>query len=460
MKLLANFLLIVCPCIFLRAQPVIDGDLSDVQYQTLGWANTNNGFSLGNDIGAIKYYSNSTTLYIGVTGTVDAAIPVNNIVIFLDDVSYLGRGNNTLAGTTSSGGVGVFAFPFTCLGMSTLDAGFDADYAFAFNKGNTTTNMYFDAMRFGAGAGFEYLQYGNVGFCNLTGTSTSQNLPFCDVPPGCTPGLPVTYAFLDGYVVAPSATQNNGIEIAIPYTSLPGVQEGHEVRFFVVITNQVGQMSNECIPGDLGTTSPLTCPVDISTISGETFYTTAGIFLPISFIDLTGKYQNNECLIQWFVAEDSKVSYYLLERSADGNRFTPIKRINGRQLMDIATYTATDDSPMKGKNYYRIQAVGRGGEKKNSSIVSVNNFNTETVTIFPNPVKGVLNIEMAGLEKGNYNLLIVNTVGQVVLRHQLFYKGVENYVTIRLPEQLTNGFYNLTIKGHRAVYNQKLFIDK
>lgn len=128
--------------------------------------------------------------------------------------------------------------------------------------------------------------------------------------------------------------------------------------------------------------------------------------------------------------------------------------------MDIATYTATDDSPMKGKNYYRIQAVGRGGEKKNSSIVSVNNFNTETVTIFPNPVKGVLNIEMAGLEKGNYNLLIVNTAGQVVLRHQLFYNGVENYVTIRLPEQLTNGFYNLTLKGHQAFYNQKLLIDK
>lgn len=457
MKLLANFVLMVCPCVFLKAQPVIDGILNDVQYQIIGVANSNNGYGTGNDIGLLKYHSNSTTLYIGISGTIEGNVNTNNIVLFMDDVSYSGRGSNTLSGTTSSGGVGVFQFPSTCLGGATLDAGFDADYAFAFNKGGANTSIYLDAMRFGSGAGFEYLQYGFVGITDLAGTAAVQTLPFCNPVGSCTPSGSATWAFLDGYTTTPPNNQY-GIEIAIPYSSLPGVAAGHEVRFFVLITNQNGSGSDECIPDDPG--SNLGCNFSLAPISGQTFYTTPGIFLPVKFIHFNSTIQNNRAVLEWSVANDALAGKYEVERSVDGSNFSLLSTLTPQFRADTASYSFEDLLPLPGKNFYRIRAVSKNGKTTWSNITSISNPENPRISLYPNPAKEQVNINMTGMPAGIYQLALYSTSGNLVWQYKFLHNDSFSVQLVNFPVSLPNGIYNAVISGVNASHHQKIIILK
>lgn len=133
------------------SQPVIDGVTNDALYTVQGTASANNGFGTGNDLGVIKSYASTTALYVAITGILNSN---NNIVLFMDFNNYNGRGGNTLGGSSSSSN-GVFSTstaPGDCggnggLNGAIMDAGFDADYALAFNEGNGTSNLFLDGVR-------------------------------------------------------------------------------------------------------------------------------------------------------------------------------------------------------------------------------------------------------------------------------------------------------------------------
>lgn len=108
MKLLAKFVLILFP-VWAQAQIVIDGVMDDPEWQSIGVANSNDGFGSQNNLGVLKYYSDASTLYIGITGILESNVSVkNNIVLFIDCDNYSGVDHtNTLAGGITST-LGVF----------------------------------------------------------------------------------------------------------------------------------------------------------------------------------------------------------------------------------------------------------------------------------------------------------------------------------------------------------------
>jgi len=144
------------------SQPVINGDMSDASYTTLAsYTSGQNGFGNDNDIGVIKYYSNGTDLYIGITGE---TVVDDNLVLFIDFSGYEGRGSNTL----NAGAIGVFQN----IGGAKMD--FDVDFALAFNKGNTADKFYLDACRYGTAGVIACTNIGNT--TSQLGVSVTQNL--------------------------------------------------------------------------------------------------------------------------------------------------------------------------------------------------------------------------------------------------------------------------------------------
>ena len=106
MKRLALYLLSWLP-FFAGGQIVMDGNSDEVSWRILGLVNTsgvaNNSFGASNTLGCIKYHSNSTTLFLAITGDIDQN---NNIVLFIDNRSYNGRGPAKL-GANMTGIAGV-----------------------------------------------------------------------------------------------------------------------------------------------------------------------------------------------------------------------------------------------------------------------------------------------------------------------------------------------------------------
>jgi Peptidase family M1 domain len=171
--------------------------------------------------------------------------------------------------------------------------------------------------------------------------------------------------------------------------------------------------------------------------------------------------QSNSIAVEWNVANQINIQKYEVERSSDGNNFGSLVTllatgVNGSNV----DYNWTDNDPMIGDNYFRIRAVSNSGEIKYSNIVNVKIEKLRPViTVYPNPViNHSIGLQLAGLEKGNYQLQLINTMGQVVSTYALLHSGTNAVQNIKVSKNISRGYYSLEIvkpdgsKTVKAVY--------
>ncbi len=467
MKRFASILLICLP-LLVKGQIVLDGNADDAAWRILALVNTtgtpNTGFGSGNTLGVLKYHSNATTLFLAVTGDVNAN---NNIVVFIDNLSYSGRGPSRLGENmrnvlgpnvfrTSSGSCPV-PEP-NGLSGARMDAGFDADYAFAFNKGNTSTDVFLDVVRFS-----NYLNDGTtnsylagphyVGSCNQSGATASHSF---NITNWNTNGNQISFAWLNGYDA--STASNRGVELAIPYAALPGFAAGQQCRFFVLLTNYEGLASNVCIPGDpntignSGSASNLNCSFNLSTISNfgkDVFYTEPTVVLPLSFLGVKAGWVGEAVRVDWSVAEQGEANYYEVERSADGVRFERIGVVAAREQGSVAQYSYVDNGALPGRNLYRIVARKRSGARVYSRLVEIENQSVSLIGLYPNPVTDKLFVRLGALEGKPGNWSVFNEMGQRVLSGQLTNTGPIECIV--LPPALPVGTYRFSLASEGKI---------
>ncbi|MBS4066508.1 MAG: T9SS type A sorting domain-containing protein [Chitinophagaceae bacterium] len=448
-----QIILLVLSIAMLRAQsqPVIDGviNASENYIQIGTYSSTNNSFGNDNDLGALYYrYGISgglSYIYVGITGRIDGS---NNIVLFMDFSNYAGRSTGTLGGGTTSN-MGVFSTSTgagDCGGNGGLNGvrmsnGFDADYAFAFNEGGSATNLYCDAMRFSALGSTPdgYFEQGYAGTVNQTGTSGNLTLPFSI---GCGANCPgsMTLAYRGDY--NPPTVSNSGIEMRIPVQALPGVAPGDYVRFFVVITNQFGFMSNESIPSMSSAGNP-GCDADLS---GQTDLFTGLWLLPFNFLDFEATPGKNSVQLQWKVSGNREQQQYLVEKSANGISFETISTITAT-MADEQFYHAVDTEPWAGWNFYRITAID-GVQRKRSSIIKRIYYGMPVTTaIAPNPVKGnVVQLLTGGLAKGVYTIRLVSLDGKLLFSRRWVFEGTQPTYRFETNAPLPAGMYWLVLQ--------------
>jgi hypothetical protein len=471
------FLLLTWLPLFAGGQPVIDGDCSDAAWRIIGLVNTsgtsNTGFGTSNRLGVLKYHSNSTTLFLAITGEVNAN---NNIVLFIDNQSYSGRGPNRLGENMSS----VFNTVFkttssSCptggfnpsepngLAGARMDTDFDADFAFAFNKGNTGNTIFLDAVRFSnytndflptptpsylAGPHF-------VGTCNQSGGTAGYSINITNWNTGTNQ---FSFAWQNGF--DPSTAPNKGMEISIPYAALTGTTIGHQLRFFVLITNADGLASNVCIPGDPGA-SNLGCSFNLSSIvnSGkDIFYTQPWVVLPLNFLGVSAKKEGAEVRLDWSVAEQGEANYYYIDRSSDGAQFERIGFIVARDQGSVAQYNYIDKSPLGGRNIYRLVARKWNGQTVYSRAVSIDNQDFSPIHMFPNPAAEKVFIRMAGFAGGPCRWTLYNGLGQPVLAGTLAL--AQSVECLSLPASLPSGSYRLTLVSEGKIASRSLQIRR
>jgi hypothetical protein len=171
--------------------------------------------------------------------------------------------------------------------------------------------------------------------------------------------------------------------------------------------------------------------------------------LPVSFTDVKASEKGAGVQIDWTNSTESDMSAYLIERSADGVNFSVIGQTAPRSnQFDKVSYTYIDAAPLSGTNFYRIKAIELSGKNVYSKALRVDiGRSPKGISLYPNPVRGSeLTIGFSAL-KGQYNLNVVNTAGQVVYRQSLNHAGGTVAQTVSLPASLKAGVYNVLISG-------------
>jgi hypothetical protein len=171
------------------------------------------------------------------------------------------------------------------------------------------------------------------------------------------------------------------------------------------------------------------------------------IVLPVTITSITAVKQDNNIAVQWKVQNELNLAGYEVERAADGIHFTKMADLSATNSSSN-TYNWVDINTVTGINYYRIKMIDRNGQFKYSTIVQVMITQKGTVSIYPNPIENnTVQLLMAGLVKGKYQINLSNSNGQLISNHSIDYNGTDAVKAIPLTTLLPKGIYNAEING-------------
>ena len=156
---------------------------------------------------------------------------------------------------------------------------------------------------------------------------------------------------------------------------------------------------------------------------------------------------NNRVQLTWRVADTLVSPFFSLERSSNGKEFEVVAVVKLSTLNN--QYEWMDESPLKGRNLYRVRYTGKNGDLFYSSSLSIQIDGQSVYKFYPNPVDNILiirsdapidvqitdatgkirinqprvvglqTINVSALEKGIYLLRVTNKLNNGVTQDKL-----------------------------------------
>lgn len=182
------------------------------------------------------------------------------------------------------------------------------------------------------------------------------------------------------------------------------------------------------------------------------YFGNSNITLPIKLISFSGSLQkDNSVLLNWRTEYEVNTSYFTVERSTDGNNFSPIGTVaaagNNNSLANYS-YTDKDASSQASLTlYYRLKMVDIDGAYTYSKIVTVTlNNPADKITIRPNPTEGAINISIPSAVGGKAQWKIMDNTGRIILQNSIELRTGNNLLNLNVTK-LSAGSYYLSVYG-------------
>lgn len=178
----------------------------------------------------------------------------------------------------------------------------------------------------------------------------------------------------------------------------------------------------------------------------------AGV-LPVTLSSIKA-YENNQGVqIEWTTQQETNVNRYEVERSENGQQFSKLESIKAKGNSNVVTnYNFFDAHPFAGKNFYRIKIIDLSSKVTYSQVTKMNIINNgpAMITLYPNPVVGnTVVLQMNNLQKGNYQVILTNEIGQRITAKMINHSGGSATQTIELSKIFAPGVYQLKFYGEK-----------
>ncbi|MDP4284580.1 MAG: T9SS type A sorting domain-containing protein [Bacteroidota bacterium] len=181
--------------------------------------------------------------------------------------------------------------------------------------------------------------------------------------------------------------------------------------------------------------------------------------LPVTFTSVRAHQEDAKIMVEWEVENETSMSHYKVEKSADGNRFIAARTVDAKNLA-AGNYQWIDANPFSGYNYYRIKSTALNGETKYSRIVRVYMGKEKSyISVYPNPLLGGnINLQLINQPSGSFKVKLLNSVGQVMLTKQINHNGGSSSHLISTGQYLPHGIYQIEVikpGGEKMVVKMK-----
>ncbi len=194
---------------------------------------------------------------------------------------------------------------------------------------------------------------------------------------------------------------------------------------------------------------------------GGTFASlTTGSTLPIKFSGFSATGEGGKVKLQWSTESEQNNDRFDVERSTNGRTWEKINTVKGKGTISSTThYSAYDNNPLKGNNYYRIQQFDINGKSSFSEVKSLRFGTTKTVvSVSPNPARGGINFKLEKAGAKNVVAILSDANGKII--YQQTFKDVQANTLNKLNlQQPTPGIYILKLKGDDLSESVKVVVQ-
>jgi len=184
-----------------------------------------------------------------------------------------------------------------------------------------------------------------------------------------------------------------------------------------------------------------------------TFSCTVVSGAPVEFASFNaGWVGDNKVTIVWKTATESNTDFFEVERSLNGETYSPINNVRAAGTSDqTKTYTYNDVVTSAKVAYYRIKAVDKDGTPTYSSVKMVNIKPVKNYVngIYPNPVVAgqSMNVQYVAIENGKVNVELYNCLGKKMSSLTVDAVTGENAIKFNAGRFVSPGIYYVVVSN-------------
>ncbi len=172
--------------------------------------------------------------------------------------------------------------------------------------------------------------------------------------------------------------------------------------------------------------------------------------LPITLLYFDAKYIEQWVDLNWATSSELNNDYFTVERSSDGKSFELLLQLPGSGTISGTTnYQSVDERPLPGVSYYRLKQTDYDGKFSYSDIIPVaaKGPKLECLTCNFDPGAGLLSMQLYIPVRDNFNLLVTDVSGRIILEKNFRLDGGFNNFETPFPS-LSAGSYFLQLIGN------------
>lgn len=176
------------------------------------------------------------------------------------------------------------------------------------------------------------------------------------------------------------------------------------------------------------------------------------LVLPVQMLSFDATPNQRMVDVTWATASEHNSDHFVVERSADGEHFSEIGKVNGMgNSQSTTTYGFMDEQPHSGMNYYRLKQVDRNGEFMYSEVRTVFFRRTGVpIELYPNPARESIAIAFDSVEEGAAQWRVLDMSGRIVLNGNTAMQRGTNRIDIAL-ERVESGSYMVELLDAASV---------
>jgi hypothetical protein len=187
--------------------------------------------------------------------------------------------------------------------------------------------------------------------------------------------------------------------------------------------------------------------------------------LPLTLTEFNGQFfPTNSVMLNWNTMVEINTDYFTVQRSTDGINFQDLAQVNSKSS-DTSTvyqinYTYTDQTPLGGTSYYRLQITDKDGTTTHSVTVQLSNDRQLGIKIFPTVVQSSSLFVQSDKDIRNAKLEIFDLSGKKIVENNWDVLSGNQSVTLKTSSYVVKGAYlaRLTSNGEQLI-NQLIVIQ-